>query len=193
VDLPGIGRGIGSAIMEMVTTGCWSQLERLQGALQPEQLFQTLPGIGPELAARIHEALHVDTLEALELAAHDGSLATAEGIARTLFGRAPSAHPAPRTVLIKSRLGLPLMAFLRGPTVTSTVRTQTGTLPPHAAAKSSCRDRARPAFSMRTSSSWNSIGPRRTSRAARLTLHVARSRIVLSPANWTIQCEKIGV
>ena len=61
--------------MEMVTTGRWSQLERLQGAVQPEQLFQTLPGIGPELAARIHEALHVDTLEALELAAHDGSLA----------------------------------------------------------------------------------------------------------------------
>jgi hypothetical protein len=63
VELPSIGRGIGSAIVEMVTTGRWSQLERLQGELQPEHLFQALPGIGPELAARIHDALHVDTLE----------------------------------------------------------------------------------------------------------------------------------
>jgi len=80
MDLPGIGRGIGLAIMEMITTGGWSQLERLQGALQPEQLFQTIPGIGPELAARIHGALHVDTLEALELAAHEGWLAKVPGI-----------------------------------------------------------------------------------------------------------------
>jgi putative hydrolase len=80
VKLPEIGRGIGSAIMEIVTTGRWSQLERLQGALQPEQLFQTLPGIGPELARRIHDALHIDTLEALELAAHEGRLAKVSGI-----------------------------------------------------------------------------------------------------------------
>jgi Helix-hairpin-helix domain len=80
VELPGVGRGIGSAIVEMVTTGRWSQLERLQGALEPEQLFQTLPGIGPELAVRIHDTLHVDTLEALELAAHDGRLANVSWI-----------------------------------------------------------------------------------------------------------------
>jgi hypothetical protein len=48
--------------------------------LQPEQLFQTLPGIGPELAARIHGELHIDTLEALELAAHDGRLAKVPGL-----------------------------------------------------------------------------------------------------------------
>ncbi|HET9537112.1 MAG TPA: helix-hairpin-helix domain-containing protein, partial [Mesorhizobium sp.] len=47
VELPGIGRGIGSAIVEMVTAGRWSQLERLQGELQPEQLFQTLPRGSP--------------------------------------------------------------------------------------------------------------------------------------------------
>ena len=69
--LPAIGRG---------STGRWSQLERLRGSLQPEQLFQTLPGIGPELAARIHGELHIDTLEALELAAHDGRLASVPGL-----------------------------------------------------------------------------------------------------------------
>jgi DNA polymerase/3'-5' exonuclease PolX len=78
--LPAIGRGIAMAIMEMLSTGRWSQLERLRGALHPEQLFQTLPGIGPELAARIHDELHVDTLEALELAAHDGRLAKVPGL-----------------------------------------------------------------------------------------------------------------
>ena len=64
--------GIGSAIVEMVPSGRWSQLARLQGARQPEQLFQTLPGTGPELAVRIHHTLHVETLAALELASHAG-------------------------------------------------------------------------------------------------------------------------
>lgn len=80
VALPGIGRGIGAAIVEMVTTGRWAALERLSGTLEPEQLFQTVTGIGPDLAARIHDTLHVDTLEALELAAHDGSLEQVPGI-----------------------------------------------------------------------------------------------------------------
>ena len=53
----------------MLSTGRWSKLERLQGLLEPERLFQTLPGIGPGLAALIHEDLDVDTLEGLEIAA----------------------------------------------------------------------------------------------------------------------------
>ena len=85
VALPGIGRGIASAIAEMLGTGRWTQLERLSGELAPEQLFQTVPGIGPKLAQRIHDELHIDTLEALELAAlelaaHEGSLAHVPGV-----------------------------------------------------------------------------------------------------------------
>lgn len=80
VALPGIGRGIGAAILEMVTTGRWVQLERLRGGLEPERLFQVVPGIGPQLAARIHEALDVDTLEGLEQAAHDGRLEAVPGV-----------------------------------------------------------------------------------------------------------------
>jgi hypothetical protein len=78
--LPGIGRGIGSAIREMLATGSWSQLERLRGELKPELLFRTLPGVGPGLAAKIHDLLDVDTLEALEVAAHDGRLETVPGV-----------------------------------------------------------------------------------------------------------------
>ena len=77
MQLPGVGRRIGLAILEMIATGRWARLERLQ---EPERLFQTLPGIGPELAARIHGELHIDTLEALEVAAHDGRLASVPGI-----------------------------------------------------------------------------------------------------------------
>jgi len=80
VSLPGIGRGIGAAILEMVPTGRWVQLERLRGGLEPERLFRVVPGIGPQLAARIHEALDVDTLEGLEQAAHDGRLEAVPGV-----------------------------------------------------------------------------------------------------------------
>ena len=72
--LPAIGPSIAAALAEMLSTGRWSQLERLRGALDPERLFRTIPGVGPELAARLHEALEAETLEALEVAAHDGRL-----------------------------------------------------------------------------------------------------------------------
>ena len=39
IELPGIGKGIGAAIVEMVTTGRWAQLDRLLGTLEPEHLL----------------------------------------------------------------------------------------------------------------------------------------------------------
>jgi putative hydrolase len=76
IRLPFIGSGIAASIREIAETGHWSRLERLRGTLEPERLLQTVPGIGPELARAIHNQLHVDTLEALEVAAHDGRLQT---------------------------------------------------------------------------------------------------------------------
>ena len=81
-ELPGIGAGIAAAIQEMLETGRWTQLERLRGSLDPETLFRTIPGVGAELAGRIHETLHVDTLEALETAAHDGRLERVPGVGK---------------------------------------------------------------------------------------------------------------
>jgi putative hydrolase len=43
-------------------------------------VFQTVPGIGPSTARAIHDSLHVETLEALEVAAYDGRLASLRGI-----------------------------------------------------------------------------------------------------------------
>jgi hypothetical protein len=80
IRLPGIGKGLASAIEEIARAGRLSQLQRLRGATDPEALFQTVPGIGPHLAHVIHESLDVDTLEALEVAAHDGRLASVKGI-----------------------------------------------------------------------------------------------------------------
>lgn len=78
--LPHIGAGIAAAVRDMVETGRWSLLERLRGASEPEQRFRTLPGVGPKLAHRLQEELHVETLEALEIAAHDGRLEQVSGI-----------------------------------------------------------------------------------------------------------------
>lgn len=80
VKLPAIGRGIAAAVDEFARTGRISQLDRLRGEATPESVFQTVPGIGPGLARAIHDSLHVDTLEGLEVAAHDGRLAAVPGI-----------------------------------------------------------------------------------------------------------------
>jgi putative hydrolase len=80
MELPGIGKGLAAAIDEIVRTGRLSQLDRLRGESSPEIRFQSLPGIGPGLAHAIHETLHVDTLEGLEVAAHDGRLDDVPGI-----------------------------------------------------------------------------------------------------------------
>ena len=80
IELPNIGKGIASAIEQLVTTGQWAQLERLRGTLDPIHLFQTVPGIGPKTAEDIAATLHIDTLEALEAAASDGRLETVRGM-----------------------------------------------------------------------------------------------------------------
>lgn len=80
IALPGIGEGLAAAIDEIARTGRLSRLERLRGAAEPETLLRMVPGIGRKLAQRIHEELEIDTLEALEVAAHDGSLARLEGV-----------------------------------------------------------------------------------------------------------------
>jgi hypothetical protein len=80
IELPNIGKGIASAIQELVTTGQWAQLERMRGTLDPVHLFQSVPGIGPKMAEQIDKTLHVDTLEALEAAAYDGRLEQVPGM-----------------------------------------------------------------------------------------------------------------
>jgi hypothetical protein len=78
--LPAVGKSIAASIAEYLATGRLKLLDRLLGEVSPEALFATLPGVGEELARRIHDELGVETLEDLEVAAHDGRLEEVPGI-----------------------------------------------------------------------------------------------------------------
>jgi hypothetical protein len=72
--LRGVGPGLARAIRDIVQLGYLPMLERLRGESDPVRLFRSIPGIGPRLAARLHDELGLATLEDLEAAAHDGRL-----------------------------------------------------------------------------------------------------------------------
>jgi hypothetical protein len=55
-------------------------LDRLRGESDPIALLQTVPGIGTVTAERAHDELGIETLEELEIAAHDGRLARTLGL-----------------------------------------------------------------------------------------------------------------
>ncbi|HVN42475.1 MAG TPA: helix-hairpin-helix domain-containing protein [Steroidobacteraceae bacterium] len=99
-ELPHIGRGIAAALLEMIRTGRWTQLERLRGGSDPAQLFTAVPGLGHRLAERIHEELHIDTLEGLEAAAYDGRLESVPGVGPR---RAASIRSSLQTMLARTR------------------------------------------------------------------------------------------
>jgi DNA polymerase (family X) len=75
VALPAVGPQIARAIVEMLRTGRWMQLDRLRGTVDAEALFSSVPGVGPKLARLVMDSLHIDSLEGLEIAAHDSRLA----------------------------------------------------------------------------------------------------------------------
>lgn len=74
VALPTVGYAIAAAIAEILATGRWSQLDRVRGELQPETLFQTIPGIGPRLSRRLAVDAHLESLEDLECALYRDNL-----------------------------------------------------------------------------------------------------------------------
>jgi len=78
--LPGIGVSLARSIHTLVVTGRLPMLDRLRGELDSTALLASIPGIGPTLATRLHDDLHIQTLEQLEMAAHDGRLADIEGV-----------------------------------------------------------------------------------------------------------------
>jgi hypothetical protein len=74
-ELPGIGDHLSRGIYQLVKTGRLPVLDRLRGDTDPVEVIASVPGIGERTAARIHDLLGVNTLEELEVAAHDGRLA----------------------------------------------------------------------------------------------------------------------
>lgn len=98
--LPTIGPGIAAAIAEILGSGRWRRLERVRGELDGGAVFRSVPGVGEALAARLHDELGIDTLEALEAAAHDGRLAK---LPRLGARRAAAIGAAVGTLLDRSR------------------------------------------------------------------------------------------
>ena len=79
-QLPGIGATLSAQILEFLRTGRIAMLERLEGQVSPEDLFTLLPGVGEVLAERLHRELGAESLEDLEVAAHDGRLEQVTGM-----------------------------------------------------------------------------------------------------------------
>jgi DNA polymerase (family 10) len=79
-ELPGIGETLARFIHQLVMTGRLPMLDRLRGESDPVALLRTVPGIGRVLAAKLHDDLGIETLEELEIAAHDGRLEKIAGL-----------------------------------------------------------------------------------------------------------------
>jgi hypothetical protein len=77
--LPHVGESLARSIRDLLKTGRLPMLDRMRGEADPEALFLTLPGIGRKTAERLHHDLGLETLEELEVAAHDGRLENLAG------------------------------------------------------------------------------------------------------------------
>ncbi len=78
----GVGERLGTALRTLVTTGRLPMLDRLRGETDSVAMLESVPGIGPVLAERLHREFGIDSLEDLEAAAHDGRLADLAGIGK---------------------------------------------------------------------------------------------------------------
>ncbi len=82
IALPTIGHSIAGLIDEYLRSGRLAMLDRLRGDEISERLFSTLPNVGPKLAHRIRDQLHIETLPELYAAAQSGRLQEVAGIGR---------------------------------------------------------------------------------------------------------------
>jgi len=118
--LEGIGRSLARAIEQLVIGGKLALLERLRGEVQPARVFTTVPGIGRELAERIHEQLNIESLADLHAAAYDGRLSQVPGfgpqrvraVRESLDGRLRRREPPRRQRRTEAGAGQPPVADL---------------------------------------------------------------------------------
>ena len=86
-QIPGIGVTIARSIRDILLHGRLAMLDRLRGESDPIAILASVPGIGKVYAWRLHDDLGIETLEELEIAAHDGRLEHYPGIgAKRLAG-----------------------------------------------------------------------------------------------------------
>jgi hypothetical protein len=80
IALPAIGRGSAAAIADVIEFGHWRWPHRLQGDANPARVLSSIPTVGPGLALRFHTELHIEKLDDLKRAVHDGRLGRMRGI-----------------------------------------------------------------------------------------------------------------
>jgi DNA polymerase (family X) len=85
--IPGVGASIARSIRDILLHGRLAMLDRLRGESEAIAVLASVPGIGRKLARRFHDDLGIETLEELEVAAHDGRIEKFPGIgAKRLAG-----------------------------------------------------------------------------------------------------------
>lgn len=85
--VPGVGASIARSIRDVLLHGRLAMLDRLRGESEAIAVLASVPGIGKKFARRFHDDLGIETLEDLEVAAHDGRIEKYPGIgAKRLAG-----------------------------------------------------------------------------------------------------------
>jgi DNA polymerase (family 10) len=85
--IPGVGPSIARSIRDTLLHGRLAMLDRLRGESQAIAILASVPGVGKKFARRFHDDLGIETLEELEVAAHDGRIEKYPGIgAKRLAG-----------------------------------------------------------------------------------------------------------
>ncbi len=82
-SLPGVGQSLAQRIAAFVHTGELKILREMREENRPLDLLARVPGIGRVTAKKLHDELGIASLEALEIAAHDGRLAALPGFGPT--------------------------------------------------------------------------------------------------------------
>ncbi len=79
-DVPGVGKKLAASIAEIFETGTFQEYEELKSTFTPSLAkLMDVPGLGPKRARLLHDALGVCTVEDLERALADGTIAQVPG------------------------------------------------------------------------------------------------------------------
>lgn len=85
--IPRVGASIARSIRDILLHGRLAMLDRLRGESEAVVVLASVPGVGEKFSRRFHDDLGIETLEELEVAAHDGRIEKYPGIgAKRLAG-----------------------------------------------------------------------------------------------------------
>lgn len=79
-EIKGIGDALQQKITELVTTGRLKYYDELKASIPPGLMAMLeIPGVGPKKVKALHDKLGIDSIEKLEAACQDGSVAGLDG------------------------------------------------------------------------------------------------------------------